>query len=257
MIGRFGDFGHLPSFHEQVFLCFCAFLSLRLELDVAAVPGSGSVFPSISWSSSSGLSGVSSLSSSFSFASSFGFSCSCTSGTTLGSVASSVVIDLGFCGVSTTALRFSSDQLFSASHRTLRAYTTPSSVRTKCSSVRSLFPSHTPDFHLSANFGAGFPDPFPTSGRCAITLWNRFELLPFLVHCFFRIWNFHRLRHRLRITIALWGSCGSMRSVCADNGLTSCAHSDCSSCLNATLQVHDKDAQMVWLLFHTARTKNQ
>ena len=53
----------------------------------------------------------------------------------------SVVIDLGFCGVSTTALRFSSDQ---------RAYTTPSSVRTRCSSVRSLFPSHTPDFHLSA-----------------------------------------------------------------------------------------------------------
>ena len=59
-----------------------------------------------------------------------------------------------------TALRFSSDQLFSASRRTLRAYTTPSSVRTKCSSVRSLLPSHTPDFPLSANFGAGFPDPF-------------------------------------------------------------------------------------------------
>ena len=52
---------------------------------------------------------------------------------------------------STTALRFSSDQLFSASRRTLRAYTSPSSVRTKCSSARSLFPNHTPDFHLSAN----------------------------------------------------------------------------------------------------------
>ena len=87
-----------------------------------------------------------------------------------GSAASSVVVDLGFCGVSTTALRFSSDQLFSASRRTLRAYTTPSFVRTRCSSVRSLFPSHTPDFHLSANFGAGFPDPFPTSGRCARTV---------------------------------------------------------------------------------------
>ena len=35
-----------------------------------------------------------------------------------------------------TALRLSSDHLFSASRRTLRAYTTPSSVRTKCSSVR-------------------------------------------------------------------------------------------------------------------------
>ena len=35
-------------------------------------------------------------------------SCSCASGTTLGSDASSVVIDLGFCGVSTTALRFTS-----------------------------------------------------------------------------------------------------------------------------------------------------
>ena len=107
------------------------------------------------------------FSSSFSFASSFGLSCSCSSGTTLGSAASSVVIDLGFCGVSATALRFSSDQLFSASRRTLLAYTTPSSVRTRCSSVRSLFPSHTPGFHLSANFGAGFPEPFPTSGRCA------------------------------------------------------------------------------------------
>ena len=62
----------------------------------------------------------------------------------LGTVALSVVIDLGFCGVSMTALRLSSDHLFSASRRTLRAYTTPSSVRTKCSSVRSLLPSRTP-----------------------------------------------------------------------------------------------------------------
>ena len=120
--------------------------------------------------SSSDLSGVSPFSSSFSFASSFGLSCSCASGTTLGSDASSVVIAIGFCGVYTTALRFSSDQLFSASRRTLRAYTTPSSVRTRCSSVRSLFPSHTSDFHLSANFDARFPDPFPISGRCARTV---------------------------------------------------------------------------------------
>ena len=61
-------------------------------------------------------------------------------------------------------------ELFSASRRTLRAYTTQSSVRTRCSSVRSLFPSHTLGFHLSANFGAGCPDPFPTSGRCARTV---------------------------------------------------------------------------------------
>ena len=104
----------------------------------------------------------------FSFASSFGLSRSCASGTTLGSDASSVVIGLGFCGVSTTALTFSSDQRFSASRRTPRANTSPSSVRTRCSSVRSRCPSHTSNFHLSANFG-GFPDPFPTPGRCART----------------------------------------------------------------------------------------
>ena len=69
-----------------------------------------------------------------------------------------------------TALRFF---LTSHSQRSVvlfRQYTTPSSVRTGCSSVRSLLPSHTPDFLLSANFGAGFPDPFPTSGRCARTV---------------------------------------------------------------------------------------
>ena len=54
---------------------------------------------------------------------------------------SSVVVDLGFRGM--TDLKFSSDQLFSASRRTLRACSTPSS-----SSVRSHFPSHTPDFHV-------------------------------------------------------------------------------------------------------------
>ena len=75
------------------------------------------------------------------------------------------VVDFGFCGVSTTSRSFSSDQLCSASRRTLRACTTPSSVLTGCSSVRSLLPSHTADFHLSASFGAGFPGPFPTSGR--------------------------------------------------------------------------------------------
>ena len=52
-------------------------------------------------------------------------------------------------------------QMCSASRRTLRAYTTPSSVLTRCSSVRSLLPDHTTDFHLSVSFGAGFPDPFP------------------------------------------------------------------------------------------------
>ena len=81
----------------------------------------------------------------------------------------SIVVDFGFCGVSFSTPWFTSDQLCSASRRTLRAYTTPSSVRTRCSSVRSLLPSHMPDFHLSASFGAGFPDPCPTSGRCAST----------------------------------------------------------------------------------------
>ena len=79
--------------------------------------------------------------------------------------------------VSTTDRRFSSDQPCSASRRTLRAYTTPSSVQTRCSSVRSLLPTHTPDFHLSASFGAGSPDPFPTSGRCARNSFSKFHLL--------------------------------------------------------------------------------
>ena len=86
-----------------------------------------------------------------------------TSGSAAGGI--STVVDFSFCGVSTTVRRFSSDQLCSASRRTLRAYTTLSSVLSRCSSVRSLFTSHTADFHLSASFGAGFPDLFPTSGR--------------------------------------------------------------------------------------------
>ena len=49
----------------------------------------------------------------------------------------SAIVVFGLCGVSTTARRFSSDQLCSASRRTLRAHTTPSSVLTRCSSVRS------------------------------------------------------------------------------------------------------------------------
>ena len=44
--------------------------------------------------------------------------------------------------------RFSSDQLCSVIRRTLRAYATPSAVLTRCSSVRSLLPSHTADFQL-------------------------------------------------------------------------------------------------------------
>ena len=51
----------------------------------------------------------SSSSPSMSFASSSWFSCSCSSDTARGSAASSVVVDLGFCGVSMTDLRFSAD----------------------------------------------------------------------------------------------------------------------------------------------------
>ena len=53
----------------------------------------------------------------------------------------------------------------SSTRRTLRTYTTPSSVQTRCWSVMSLLQSHTADFHLSASFSAGFPDPFPTSAE--------------------------------------------------------------------------------------------
>ena len=93
------------------------------------------------------------------------------SGTTLGSDASSVVIDLGFCGVLDDC--FEGSLLTSCSLQVVVHFAHTllhHSVRTRCSSVRSLFPSHTSDFHLSANFGAGFPDPFPTSGRCARTV---------------------------------------------------------------------------------------
>ena len=36
--------------------------------------------------------------------------------------------------------------------------------------------------------------------------WNRFELFPFLVHCCFRLRNFHRLRHRNKLAnhIVMW-----------------------------------------------------
>ena len=66
--------------------------------------------------------------------------------------------------VSTTARRCSSDQLCSAIRRMLRAYTTPSSVLTRCSVVRLLLPSFTADLHLSDSFGAGFPFP-PLEGK--------------------------------------------------------------------------------------------
>ena len=74
------------------------------------------------------------------------------------------VVGFGFCGVSTSARRFSSGQLCSAIRRTIGAYTTPSSVLTRCSSVESLLPSH-----LLASFGAEFLDPFPTFGGRAST----------------------------------------------------------------------------------------
>ena len=131
----------------------------------------------MSWSSSFGLSGSFSFSLSSSFFSSFSLSCSCTSGTARRSAASSVAVDLGFCWVSTTGRRFSSDHLCSASRRTLRAYTTPSSVRTRCSSVRSLLPCHTADFHLS----------------CPLRCWISRSLSNFWKMCENSFSKFHRL----------------------------------------------------------------
>ena len=72
---------------------------------------------------------------------------------------------LVFCSVSTIARRSSADQLCSAVRRTLRAYTTPSSVLTRCSSVTSFLHSRATHFHLSASFGAALPDPFTNCGR--------------------------------------------------------------------------------------------
>ena len=65
-----------------------------------------------------------------------------------------------FYSVSTTARKFS---LTSCAWRFVMrfAYTTPSFVLNRCSSVRSLMPRHPADFYMSASFGAAFPDPFP------------------------------------------------------------------------------------------------
>ena len=58
----------------------------------------------------------------------------------------SIVADFGFCGVSRSARRFSSDQLCSTSRRTLRLYTTPSSGRQDGTVVRSVDWSHAKVF---------------------------------------------------------------------------------------------------------------
>ena len=55
VIGRFGDFA-INRLFTNTFSCVSVRFSPRLELDVVAVSGSGSVSPSLSWSSSSGLS---------------------------------------------------------------------------------------------------------------------------------------------------------------------------------------------------------
>ena len=123
------------------------------ELDDSPVSG---VFPCISWSSSSTDPGM--VFSSMSPSRALGPA----GGIAGGSSRSSVAV-FGFCGVSATAWKFSSGQR-SLTRRTQRANTVPSSALTRCSSVRSLVPSHTPCFYLSNSFGAGFPDPFPTSG---------------------------------------------------------------------------------------------
>ena len=117
MIGRFGDLA-INRLFTNTFSCVSVRFSPRLELDVATVSGSGSVSPPFHDPRRLACRVFLRSHHRFSFASSFGLSCSCASGTTLGSDASSVVPDLGFCGVSTTASRFSSDQLFSTSRRT-------------------------------------------------------------------------------------------------------------------------------------------
>ena len=119
VVGRFGDFVNsrlLTNTFSCVFVRFCP----RLELDVAVVSGSGSFSPPCLDPRRLALSGDSSSSPSLSFASSSWFSCSCTFDAARGSAASSVVVDLGFCGVSMTDFRFSSDQLCPASRRPLR-----------------------------------------------------------------------------------------------------------------------------------------
>ena len=63
--------------------------------------------------------------------------------------------------VSTTARRFSS-VLCESSYA---ARENNSFVSFDEMLVWSLLPTYTADFHLSTSFGAGFPDPFPTSGK--------------------------------------------------------------------------------------------
>ena len=141
-------------FFTEVASCVSVRFSPLLELEapgVIAVSGGSSCTPS----SPAGFSVGSS------------FSSSCTSGTAGGGARGSAaggmsnVVDFCFCGVSTTARRFSSDQLCSAIRRTLRAYTTPSpSVLTRCSSVKSLLPSHTADFPPVGQLQCGMPRSF-------------------------------------------------------------------------------------------------
>ena len=148
--GRFGDFT-VSRFFTNTFSCVSVRFSPRLVLDVpgvvVVVSGSGSISPCMSWSSSSGLSGRFSSLLSSSFFSSFSLSCSCTSGTGGRTQLSHLLLS--------TLASVESRRLIEGSLLT-------SCPRTRCSFVRSLLPSHTADFHLSASFGAEFPDSFPT-----------------------------------------------------------------------------------------------
>ena len=149
-----GSLRRRPLLHGSGLLCFCALLAF-------ACARSSRRHGIVWWLSLHLFVSRWLLSSSF----------SCTSGAAGGGARGSAaggmsnVIDFDFCRVSTSDRRSSTDQLCSAIRRTLRAYSTPSSVPTRCSSVMPFLPSLTPGFHLSASFGAGFPDPFATSER--------------------------------------------------------------------------------------------
>ena len=148
VVGRFGDF-IVTRFFTSKFSC----VSVRF-LPLLGVDTLGVVFVSNGSSSISASSSGSAVASSFPSPGTSGASGGGTSRSAAGGL--STVVDFGFGVASPTPRRFSSAPLCSACLRTLRAYTAPSSVLTRCSSVRSLLTSRTADFHLSACVGAGF-----------------------------------------------------------------------------------------------------
>ena len=95
-------------------------------------------------------------------------------------------------------------------------------VLTRCSSERSLLPSHTAVFHLSASLSAGFPDPVPTSGRGSSTDSPNSSNFP----------TIRTTERRLRIVIS---EARNEPSCVSNNSFHQCQWSNCVACGLAVL----------------------